>query len=142
MIKDDEMIITITTTKIQKNDVDNNMTSIDLGKCEITLKQYYNISFNKILYMKKIDVIQEGMKIPKVVFDIFSKINDTDYLKLNLSLCKSDKVLISVPTIISENIDILNTSSGYYNDICYIAKSDKGADIIIKDRQKEYINNK
>ena len=36
---------------------------------------------------------------------------------------------LSVPVIITENLDLLNTSSGYYNDICYTATSDTGTDI-------------
>ena len=41
------------------------MTSIDLGECEILLRKFYNISLNEIIYIKKIDVNQQGMKIPK-----------------------------------------------------------------------------
>jgi hypothetical protein len=44
------------------------MTSIDLGECEILLRNYYNLTNNKTLYMKKIDRIQEGMKIPKIEY--------------------------------------------------------------------------
>ena len=50
------MTITLTTSDNQKNNTNNNMTSIDLGECEIELRKYYNISNNKKLYIKKIDV--------------------------------------------------------------------------------------
>ena len=43
--------------------------------------------------------------------------------------------------ILDENIDVLNSSSGYYNDICYTATSDDGTDISLKDRKKAYIEN-
>ena len=46
---------------------------------------------------------------------------------------------ISVPVIISESLDKLNTSSGYYNDICYTSTSDNGTDITLKDRKDEFI---
>ena len=38
-----------------------------------------------------------------------------------------------------ESLDKLNTSSDYYNDICYISTSDSGTDIILKDRKEEFI---
>ena len=34
-----------------------------------------------------------------------------------------------------------NSSSGYYNDICYIDTSDSGLDITLKDRKSEFIDN-
>ena len=49
------MTITFTTTENQKNnDINNNMTTIDLGECERSLRKYYNISENEILYIKKL----------------------------------------------------------------------------------------
>lgn len=44
-----------------------------------------------------------------------------------------------MPFELSENIDILNASSGYYNDICYPTTSDNGTDIPLKDRQKNFV---
>ena len=63
------------------------MTSIDLGQCETLLRNYYNISDDKLLYMKKIDVTQEGLKIPKVEFDIYCKLNGSNLIKLNKTIC-------------------------------------------------------
>jgi len=48
---------------------------------------------------------------------------------------------IYIPLEITENLDILNSKSGYYNDICYTSTSDFGTDISLKDRRVEYINN-
>ena len=64
VIESEKITITLTTTEKQKNYTHNNTTIIDLGQCEILLKQFYNISINETLYMKKIEVIKEGMKIP------------------------------------------------------------------------------
>ena len=142
-LKDDKMIITITTTENLKNNRENNnMTLIDLGECETELRKFYNISNDKLLYLKKIDVIQEGMNIPKVEFDVFCKLNGTNLIKLNKTVCEKIKVNIEVPVIILDNIDKLNTSSGYFNDICYIATSDDGTDMTLDDRKKKFINNK
>ena len=58
--------------------------------------------------------------------------------KLDISVCQNTKITMSIPIKLSGNIDILNMSSGYYNDVCYTSTSDSGTDIIIKDRQGEF----
>ena len=134
------MTITLTTTNNHKNNkTDNNMTIIDLGECENLLRKFYNISNNEILYMKKIDVKQENIRIPKVEYNVYRKISDINLEKLNLSICDKSKISILVPIKITENIDKLNSSSEYFNNICYKSKSDKGTDISLKDRQKEFV---
>ena len=70
--------------------------------------------------MKKLEVIQEGMKIPKIEYDIYSKLNGTNLIKLNLSICENSKISLSIPIEIKNNLDILNSSSKYYNDILYV----------------------
>ena len=140
-ISNGNMAITITTTQNEKEIKKDNDTKVDLGECEITLRNYYNISKDKILYMQKIEVIQEGLKIPKVEINIYTKLNDSSLLKLNLSLCQNDKMEITLPIVLSDDIDKLNTSSGYFNDICYVSTSENGTDIILRDRKKEFIDN-
>ena len=130
---------TLTTSENQKNNTQNNISTIDFGECETLLRNYYNISNESKLYMKKMDITQEGMKIPKIEYDIYSKLNGTNLIKLNLSVCENTKILISVPVIISEDLDKLNISSDYFKDICYISKSEGGTDIILKDRKNEFI---
>jgi len=81
------------------------------------------------------------MKISKVEYDIYSKLNGTNLIKLNKSVCENSKILLSVPIEIKEDLNKLNTSSNYFNDICYTTKSDSGTDISLKDRQKEFVEN-
>ena len=135
----EKMNITITTTKNQNDNKYNNFFSIDLGECETLLRNFYNISNNTLIYITLIEVIQEGMKIPKIEYDIYSKLNGKNLEKLNISICEDVKIFLSVPVEITESLDILNTSSGYYNDICYTAKSESGTDIILNDRKNEFI---
>jgi hypothetical protein len=140
IIEYNKMKIILTTTKYQSKNMNNpNETTIDLGKCELILREKYNISYKESLYMRRIDMIQEGMKIPKIIYDIYSKFNKTRLVKLNLSYCNNNKVDISIPVILTESKNIHNSSSEYYNDICYPAKSEYGTDIISKDRKKEFI---
>ena len=116
------------------------MTSIDLGECETELRKFYNISNDKKIYLRKIDIEQPGFKIPKVEYDIYSKLNNSNLIKLNKLICSNIKIDIYMPLDLNENLDILNSSSGYYNDICYTTKSDNGTDISLKDRREIFIN--
>ena len=140
IIETKTMTVTFTTTQNQKNNnTNNNMTTIDLGECEELLRKYYNISDNETLYMKKIDIIQKGMKIPKVKYDVYCKLSGTNLVKLNKSICENNKISLSVPVEITESLEKLNSSSDYFNDICYKSTSDSGTDILLKDRQKEFV---
>ena len=53
IIKNDKITITLTTSENQKNNINNNMTKIDLGECEIILRNFYNISISESLYIKR-----------------------------------------------------------------------------------------
>ena len=107
----EQMTITLTTSENQKNEKDNaNVTTVDLGKCEKLLRDAYNIPDKEMIFMKKIDVIKEGMKIPKVEYNAYSKLNGTNLVKLNLSYCSNTKVEISVPPVITESLNKLNSS--------------------------------
>ena len=59
----------MTSTENQKNNEDKNIT-IDLGQCENILKTEYNISNNDSLYILQIISKEEGMKIPKVEYEV------------------------------------------------------------------------
>ena len=103
------------------------------------MRKEYNISDNETLFINKIDIIQEGMRIPKIEFDVYSKLFGKNLTKLNLSICENSKMSLSVPVEITENLDKLNMSSDYFNDLCYKASSEGGTDIILNDRKNEFI---
>ena len=73
-------------------------------------------------------------------YDVYCRLKGTNLIKLNLTACSNSKISIYVPIEISKNVDEFNSSSGYYNDICYTTTSDDGTDILLKDRQKKYID--
>ena len=62
-------------------------------------------------------------------------------MKLNLSVCQDSKISLSIPVEIDGNLDKLNNSNGYYNDICYTSTTESVTDITLKDRKNEYVNN-
>ena len=141
VLKTKKLNITFTSTENQKNNINNNTTSIQLGYCETLLKNLNNLTENETLYIRKLDIYQEGMNIPKIEYDVYYKQFGMNLTKLDLSICEDSKISLLMPLEIkeNENIDKLNTSSGYFNNKCYQASSESGTDISLKDRKKEYV---
>ena len=136
----ENIIITLTTTHNQKNNGNINKTTIDFGQCENVLKNTYNISFNNSLYIIKLEIKEEGMKIPKTEYEVYYPLYNNELEKLNLITCKDLKITLSIPVPINEDINKYNTSSNYYNDICSKTTSKSGTDIPLTDRKNEFIN--
>ena len=140
-LETEKITITLATLENQRININNNKSSIDLGKCEILLRNYYNLSNNETLYLKKIDILQEGMVSTKVEYDVYCKLFGTNLTKLNLTACSNSMISISYVVELPENLEKFNHSSGYYNDICYTTTSEDGTDISIKDRKTNFVNN-
>ena len=139
-----KILITLTTTKNQKDSTNYNNTFIDLKECETSLRQKYSIPGNEELFIKKIDVIQDEMKIPKIEYDIYYKFNSsnsTHLKKVDISICNNNRIELSLPIEISEDLDKLNISGDYYNDICYPTTSETGTDITLNDRRNDFVEN-
>ena len=140
--EDDKFVlIELINTYNEKNKETNNETSIDLGECEDILKGTYNISNDSLLYILKIEVNQTGMKIPKIEYEIYAPLNDNKLKKLDLSICNSTRVEISIPVFLNDDIKKYDPRSDYYNDICTKTTSKYGTDICMKDRQNEFVEN-
>ena len=138
VINTERMKVIFTTPQNQKNNINKNIT-IDLETCENLLRNYYKITNTETIYMKITEVFQEGYKIPKVEYDVYSKLFGTNLIKLNLTVCENSTMIISIPIELVENPDKLNSSSGYYNDICYTTTSEDDTDITLKDRKTDFI---
>ena len=143
IIKYKNLSITLTTLQNQKKDIyniSNNEIIIDFSQYEILLRNYYNISNNKTIYLKKVEFKEEGMKIQKIEFDFYIELKEGELIKLKKQIFENIRLDFYIPIEISEDIDTLNTSSGYFNDICYETTSDFGTDITLKDRQLDFID--
>ena len=141
IIDGNKVIILTSTTNQENNEASNNVT-MNLGKCEDNLKRDYNISDDAPLYILQVITEEEGMKIPKVEYEIYYPLNNsTNLTKLNLTSCKDTKIEISIAVKIDGSLDKYNPKSDYYNDICSKATSDTGTDITLGDRKNEYVNN-
>ena len=129
---------------IYKTEEENDIKiKIDLGECADKLKVNKSLSQNISLYVLYIEKGEEGMEIPKTSYEIYyHKSDENIYEKMDLGVCKDMKINKSVYINISDDdLDKYNSSSGYYNDICYTYTSNNGTDVTLKDRRNEYINN-
>ena len=139
LIEDENAVYQITTTGNQNNAKYDNISKINLGECESRLKKYYKINEKEPLLIFKIDFYQEGLLIPTVEYEVY---NLKTKEKLNLTICKDIKINILLPTNIEEKDEFKhNSSSEYYNNICYKFTTEKGTDITLNDRKSEFINN-
>ena len=87
------------------------------------------------------DIQQKGMNIPKLEYEVYSKLKGDKMIKLNLTICKDKKIELSIPVPINDSIEKYNISSNYYNDICSVTTSESGTDISLKDRKNNFLNN-
>ena len=138
IIKIEKIKVILTTTENQKKNINNDTTNIILGECENSLRRTYNLSNDEMLYIKILEISQKEMNIPKVEYDVYAKLNGKNLTKLSLNSCQNDKISLLIPVNSVDNIDKLDSKSGYYNDFCYTATSDSGTDITLKDRKNEY----
>ena len=139
IVEDNDIIFQITTTKNQKNNNYSNISNINLGECEDRLKTIYGIDNNLSLIILKIDYFKSGLLIPVIGYEVYHPINKS---QLNLKYCEDILVKINIPVSINENsLYIYDPNSEYYNDECYTYTTENGTDIILDDRQNEFISN-
>ena len=131
--------ITISSSDNQKMYRNKNIISINFGKCEDNLKGKYNIPKLASLYILKIDVAQKGMDLPKIEYEVYYPLNNSNLIKLDLDVCKDTKIEFLYPSNMTGNMDLYNASSGYFNDFCYTFTSDKKTDLSLKQRQKDFV---
>ena len=61
----------MTSTKNQKKNENEKIITMNLGECENILKTEYNISENDSLYILQIIAEEEGMKSPKMEYEVY-----------------------------------------------------------------------
>ena len=137
--ENDNIIYQLTSTYNQNKNEYINISTVNLGKCEQILRNHYYIENEDPLIMFIIQYFQEGLLIPVIEYEVY---NIKEKEILNLTVCKNEKIQISIPVNIDEdNLFKYNISSDYYNDICFPFTTEYNTDIILIDRRKEYINN-
>ena len=139
VINDNNIVYQIVTTDNQINNKEDNISIIDLGDCETDLREHHHINKNDSLLIFKLDIYEEGLLAPRVEYEVY---DSKTKKQLDLGICNDTKINILIPVIKEEDdINKYNSSSEYYNDICYTHTTDKGTDIILTDRKYEYNKN-
>ena len=138
-------LLSLTTTFNQKKNLiqNENKTIINLEQCEQRLKSKNILSGNNSLYLIKLDIGENGMKIPKVEYEAFYQTDTEEFIQINLEECENTNIDIYYPVNLNKDVNIeqYNKSSDYYNNICSKTKSNKGTDISLNDRKNIFINN-
>ena len=139
VVNDDNTIFQITSTENQKNNKNNNLSTLILGECESILKNVYNIDENLALLIFKIDYYQPGSQVPIIGYEVYHPLNKS---KLDLNYCKNSNINFNIPISINEN-DLFkyDPENEYYNDVCYPSTSNGGTDILLNDRKSEFNDN-
>ena len=115
----------------------NYLSRLNLSDCINILKNNYSIIPPLILF--KMDHYLDGVKTPIVEYEIYQKNGSGP---LNLTVCKDVNVKLEIPVSLKEDDSLkYNLSSDYCTDMCYSYKTEKGTDILLKDRQNECLNN-
>ena len=136
---DDKFQYQITSSFNQKNKIYDNISVIDLKECENKLKDVYNIPKNNSLIIFKYDYNSEENLIPIVGYEVFNPITSK---KLDLSHCKNIKIDVIIPANIKEDeLYKHDPKSNYYKDKCSPYHNEKGVDMTLYDRKKEYNDN-
>ena len=138
------LLIILSTTEKEKNNInkENIKTAINLSECENILRLKNNIPINESLYIFKLEVEEEGMKIPKVEYEVYFPFKSDKLILLNLSVCENTKIDIYIKVNINDkDLEKYNSSSAYYQDFCTKITSDFGTDISLLDRKNNFIEN-
>ena len=146
VIETENVILQISTLEEQKNSLNPNISTIDLGECESILKSKNNISEKDSLIILKTDIKSADLSSTYVQYEVY---DPNTLKKLDLNECNEVKIVVSVPVNLdSETISLYDSmsESGYnlfdseddfYNDICSTYTSANGTDMTLADRKKE-----
>ena len=146
IIETENVIFQVSTLDDQKNNINPNVSTIDLGECENILKSKYNVSEDDSLIVIKTDIKNEDKSSTYVQYEIYHPITKE---QLNLNYCSDVTITVNVPVHLDDSTASLYESlseSGYnlfdseddfYNDVCSTYTSQNGTDMTLLDRQNE-----
>ena len=144
VIKTGNIIFEISTTNEQKIINNENISNIDLGQCEVELKNKNNISESQSLIIFKIDIKSIDKKTTYVKYEVY---HPTTYKQLNMSICKNLNIDIYTPVSLNQidsllfhslsdsGYNLYNKSDPFYNEICTPYTTINGSDILLLDRK-------
>ena len=144
----EDMSFEISTIENEKKEligksIRDNLTIIDIDKCEDVLRAHYEINDNISLIFLKSENINSNPSEKNVQYEIYEALNKT---RLNLSLCSEVDINLYFPIELNnetqklyedlnkQGYDLFNINDKFYQDICTPYKSQNGTDILLSDR--------
>ena len=125
-----------------------NITTIDFQTCYKSIQEQYSLKENIIIIL--IDIYRQNQS-PYTFYNFY---HPETGIQLNSEICSSTKVTKSTDLLslgmdniedkkdlISQGIDIFNSSSPFYDDICFHFESPNGKDVPLKERILLYYPN-
>ena len=149
IIQTQNVIFQISKLEEQKNNINPNISSIDLGECENLLKIHYNISNEEPLIIVKTDIKNSDLSSTYVQYEIFDPYTLD---KLDLKYCNEVKIVINVPINLKKDTislyeslnksgyNLFDSGDDFYIDICTTYTSENGTDLTLSDRNNEVFN--
>ena len=147
----------LTTCEREKNELNgilirDNLTILDIDKCETILRDTYNLSENTSLIFLKSENLYSIPSEKNVQYEVYESLNKT---RLNLNFCKGININLYFPIELSSyteqlyedlqsyGYDLFNIKDRFYQDICTPYDTKNGTDIILSDRINDiyYKNN-
>ena len=139
IIRTKNAIFQSSTLDEQKNSNDNTISSINLGECEVLLKN----KSNNPLKIIKIDIKSDDLSSTYVQYEIYDSVTGE---KINLDICMDTQIKIYVPKILDNETynnlldsgyNIFDSNDSFYNDICTTYSSENGKDVLLSDRYQD-----
>jgi hypothetical protein len=106
IIETETVIIQLSTLDEQFEQENENVSSIDFGVCEDTLRSVNNIDDDEDLIVYKTDIKSSDLSSTYVVYEVY----DSSLNKLNLDVCSEIQISILVPIKLDESLDSLAKS--------------------------------
>ena len=144
ILSTENVIFQISSLKEQKSNLNPNISSIDLGKCEEKIKQSKNLTEDDDLILYKIDIKSEDLSTTYVQYEIYDPKN-FDYI--DLDICEGIFINIYTPVTLKDSTeslfqhmsnsgyDLFNLNNSFYNDICTTYTTKDGTDLTLLDRK-------
>ena len=146
IIETKNVLFQITSHETQKNNVNPNISDIDLGDCEDKLKSVYQLNKSDQLIILKTDIKSKDLVHTYVQYQVY---HPYDLKPLNLSVCDTQTISINAPINLEQSVsdlydhlkeqgyNLFNANDEFYTDICSTYTSQSGTDMILEDRKQE-----
>ena len=139
----------LTNTFNENNNINSetDVSAINLGECENTLRDIYHLDDEESITILKYFKLEGLSNEKNILYELY---HPTTHEKLNLSYCENYTYELYIPLNLSEEFknlyekaknqgyDLFDSEDEFYNKICTPYTSGNGTDVILDDRMSIY----